>query len=69
MALTKETVIDKIEIVEDSSIQVRRASYILEDGVRIAGPQYHRAAYTPNSDISQEDPRVKAIAAVTWSKS
>ena len=66
MALTKDTIIDKIEVLEDSSIQVRRATYILEDGVRISGPIYHRSAHTPGSDISNETPRVKAIAAVVW---
>lgn len=66
MALTKVTVIDRIEITENDSIQVRRATYIEEDGVRIAGPTYQRSAYTPGSDISAEDQRVKDIATFSW---
>lgn len=66
MILTKETVIDKIEILEGGSIQVRRASYILEDGVRISGPSYHRAAYSPGADITGEDAKVQAHATTAW---
>jgi hypothetical protein len=66
MALTKETVVDRIEITEDGSIQVRRGTYILEDGVRIEGPRYHRTAYVPGADISAEPARVRAIAQVVW---
>jgi len=66
MALTKHTVIDKIEILELGHIQVRRAAYVLEDGVRIAGPAYHRVAYAPGANIANEDLKVKAIAVTVW---
>lgn len=63
MALTKETVIDKIEIDEYNNISVRRATYILEDGVRIAGPMYQRRAYAIDDEtISTEDGRVVAVS-------
>lgn len=68
MALTKETVIDKIEALETGHIMVRRATWILEDGIRIAGPEYHRIAYEPNADIDHEHPKVKAIAKAVWEK-
>lgn len=64
--LSKETVIDKIEIVESGHVQVRRATYIIEDGKRIAGPDYHRVAYSPGEDVSHEDPKVQAVARVVW---
>ena len=66
MGLTKETVIDKIEILEDGTLQVRRATYVVEDGIRIAGPMYHRVSYPPGADTSSEDDRVKAHAAIAW---
>ncbi len=66
MTLNREMVIDKIEVVENGAIQVRRAQYITENGVRIAGPQYHRAAYEPGQDVSNEAPVVQRIAAVVW---
>lgn len=66
MALSKETVIDKIEVLENGAIQVRRATYIVEDGVRIAGPIYVRAAYTPDADVATEAQLVKDLADVVW---
>lgn len=66
MALSKETVIDKIEVLEAGHIQVRRATYITENGVRIAGPIYHRVVYDPGVAIDAEDSRVKTIAAAVW---
>ncbi len=64
--LTKETIVDKVEVTEDGSVQVRRATYILEDGERIAGPTYHRVAYTPGADVASESPRVKAVTQAVW---
>jgi hypothetical protein len=66
MALTKETVTDLTQVTELGSIQVRKATYILEDGMRIAGPIYVRVAYVPGADVATESDRVKAIAAVVW---
>lgn len=63
MALTKETVVDKIEVLENGALQVRRATYIVEDGVRLPNPAYHRSVVSPGDDTSQEDARVKAVAA------
>jgi hypothetical protein len=60
MALTKETVVDKIEIVENGSVQVRTVTKILEDGVQISGT-FHRHVVSPGNDYSQEDARVQAI--------
>lgn len=64
--LTKEVVLDKIEITETGAIQVRRATYILEDGKRIAGPTYHRSAYEPGRDVAAEAPLVRNVAALVW---
>ena len=65
--LTKETVIDQIEITELGAIHVRRATYFLEDGIRVSGPQYHRSAYEPgDAAIAKDDPKVQAHAALAW---
>ena len=66
MALTKEMVVDRIEVVEDGAVHVRRATYIVEDGARIAGPLYSRIAYVPGADVSQEHARVRDVAAAVW---
>ena len=66
MALEKITVIDKREFLEDSTLQVRRATYITEDGVRISSPTYSRVAYAPGQDLSHEDPMVQRVARAEW---
>jgi len=63
MALTEETVEDKIEIVGDfKHIQVRTATIIKRDGVEISR-SFHRHVVAPDSDTSGESDDVKAIAA------
>ncbi len=66
--LTKVTRVDRIEVLEDGSVQVRRATHIEEDGVRITEPTYHRSAYTPGAEVAHEHARVKAITDVVWTK-
>ena len=63
MALTEETVQDKIEVVgEYKIIQVRTATIIKRDGTEISR-SFHRHIVAPNSDLSGESDDVKAIAA------
>ena len=74
MALTKETVVDKIEVLEMGEVQVRTATRVLEDGVELSS-SFHRHYVEPSTktgdtwgdtDISGEDARVQAIANATW---
>ena len=74
MALTKVTVVDKIEVLEKGQIQVRTATRIMEDGVQLSS-SFHRHVVEPSTkasgswadtDISGEDARVQAIATATW---
>jgi hypothetical protein len=74
MALTKETVVDKIEVLELGQVQVRTATRVLEDGVELSS-SFHRHVVEPSTkasgswadtDISGEDARVQAIATATW---
>ena len=63
MALTEETVQDKIEIVSDFKIlQIRTATIIKRDGVEISR-SFHRHVVAPDADTSGESDDVKAIAA------
>ena len=63
MALTKEIIEDKIEVVGDfKHIQVRTATVIKEDDVEISR-SYHRHVVTPNSDSTNESTDVKAMVA------
>jgi len=74
MALTKETIVDKIEVLEKGQVQVRTATRILEDGA-VLSSSFHRHVVVPSvktdgvwgdTDISGEDARVQAIATATW---
>ena len=61
MALTEETVQDKIEIVgEFKHIQVRTATVIKKDGVEISR-SFHRHVLAPGDDASAESDDVKAL--------
>ena len=72
--ITKETVVDKIEVLEMGQVQVRTATVLKEDGNELTR-SFHRHALTPrtktndtwgDTDISGEDARVQAIANATW---
>ena len=80
MAITKETIEDKIEIVGDyKTIQVRTATVISEDGVEITR-SFHRHVVDcvssvkndddswthTDTDVSSESTEVQGIAAVVW---
>lgn len=65
MALTETTKIDQIEVVVNNSIQIRTATIIEKDGVEIA-KTYHRHVVHPGDDVSNEDPKVQAIANAIW---
>jgi hypothetical protein len=65
MALTKETVVDKIEVLESNAIQVRSAIRVLEDG-EVLSSAYHRHVLQPGDDLTNEDPKVVAIANAAW---
>ena len=67
MTLTKETVVDKIEILEDGQIQIRTANRILEDGV-IISQSFQRKTKAPLDDISGEDAKVQATANANWTQ-
>ena len=63
MAITKEVVQDKIEVVgEFKHIQVRTATVIKEDGVEISR-SFHRHVVAPDDDSSKESADVKAMVA------
>ncbi len=65
MALTEVKVIDKIEVIENGTLQVREATRIMKDGEQIA-QTYHRWSFAPASDISAMPANVQAIAQVAW---
>ena len=80
MAITKETIEDKIEVVGDyKTIQVRTATVIKEDGVELSR-SFHRHALEcvssvkndddtwthTDTDVSGESTEVQGIASTVW---
>jgi hypothetical protein len=79
MAITKETIEDKIEIVGDyKDIQVRTATIIKEDGVELTrsfhrkvlecvASSYDGSSWThTDTDVSGESTEVQGISAAVW---
>jgi len=74
MAITKEIVADKIEVLEMGQVQVRTATVIKEDGTEL-NRSLHRHVLEPSvkndetwedTDISGEDAKVQAICNAVW---
>ena len=60
--LEKVQIVDRIEVVENGSVQVRTKTAIMEDGKQIGG-NFHRHVVAPGDDYSAENARVQAICA------
>jgi len=67
MALTETTKVDQVELVETNHIQVRTATIIERDGEEISR-SYHRHILSPGDDVTNEDPKVQAIANAVWTE-
>jgi len=65
MALTERTEIDLIEVSQPWHIKVRQATIIEKDGVQVA-KTFHRWGLVPDMDISDQEPKVQAIAKAAW---
>lgn len=77
MAITKEIIEDRIEVVTDyKAVQVRTATIIKEDGVEL-NRSFHRHKLNPcirnsetgvwsDTDISNESAEVQAICNAVW---
>ena len=64
MGLEKQIVVDKIEVFEDGTIQVRESTRIIEDGVVISKQNTNRMVIEPDQDITNESQEIKNIAGI-----
>jgi hypothetical protein len=67
MALTEKQIIDKIEVLENNSIQVRIANVIEKDGIEITRT-FNRHVVNPGNDISEQDPKVQSVCNAIWTE-
>jgi hypothetical protein len=65
MALVERQLVDLVELVQTNHIQVRVANIVEKDGVEIART-FHRHVLTPGDDVTNQDPKVQAIANAVW---
>ena len=63
--LTEETIVDRIELVENV-VQIRHKNSIIKDEVEIAS-SFNREVITKDSDISHLDKKTQAICKL-WLK-
>ena len=64
MALDKQTKIDRVEVVENGTVQVRQATIITDDGNQISRT-YHRWCIVPSQAYSDQEQQVQDICKVT----
>lgn len=67
MALIEKQLVDLIELVQSNHIQVRTANIIERDGVEVTRT-FHRHVLSPGADVTNEDPKVQAIANAIWTE-
>jgi hypothetical protein len=66
MALTKQTIVDQIEVVQNGTVQVRMLNQITDDSTTpptIISGTFERHVVVPGQDYSQENAKVQAICA------
>jgi len=65
MSLTKQSVIDKIEVLETGIVQVREVTRIIEDNKELSS-SYMRWVLTPAQDLTGQPANVVAICNAAW---
>ena len=64
MSLNKQTIIDRIEVVENGIVQIRQATIITDNGNQVSRT-FHRWCIAPSQDYSDQEDKVKAICQAT----
>jgi len=65
MALTKQTVVDQITVIENGIVLYREATRIMEDGNELS-KTYHRTSLAPAQDLTGVPANVVAICNAAW---
>lgn len=60
--MTKETVVDEMEVLENGCVQVRQAVRVY-DGDTLISQRFHRYVVSPGDDYSKRSAKVKAVCA------
>jgi hypothetical protein len=66
MALTKDTLIDKVEILRNGVIQVREVTEVFDD-TELLGQRYHRRVFDPLTPLADvPGAKLRAICELVW---
>lgn len=60
--IEKQITIDRTEVVENGTVQVRQVTRIMEDGKELS-KSFHRWTIAPGQDYADQKPKVQAICA------
>lgn len=67
MAFIQKPIIDKIEILENCVLQIRQNNQIIDDSNNLViASSFERWVLSPGDDISNQDPKIKAVAEALW---
>ena len=64
MSLNQQIKIDRIEVVENGTVQVRQATIITDNGNQVS-KNYHRWCIVPGQDYSNQEQQVQDICKIT----
>ena len=67
MSISKQIIVDRIEVVENGVIYYRVATRIIEDGAELS-KTYSRTSLTPGQDLTGIPANVVAICNVVWTE-
>lgn len=65
MALSEQTVVSVLTILEDGQIEMRKTRRIF-DGTELLGETHHRQVLVPGQDVTNLASRVRNICAAVW---
>jgi len=68
MTLSSTTIIDKTEVLEDGTIQIRQAEIITKDGVEIARNFTRWVRHPGDTGVHTDPSPVPAIASAVWTE-
>lgn len=63
--LTESTVVDRIEILLNGIVQIRKATIIFRNEDEISR-EYFRIVLSPGEDVSDMDERTQAVCGAVW---
>ena len=66
--ITKEIIVDKIEILENGTIQLREKTRFYEDGILISESNTDSRIITPGEDTTKESQEIQSIAGIVHTK-